>query len=365
VGLPASNPVVAAKIAGLRYVTDRMPGIRRIGTGKTFRYIGPNGRVIRDTATLARIRSLAVPPAWTDVWICPIDEGHLQAVGRDARQRKQYRYHPRWREVRDSTKFDRMADFGKVLSKIRAHVKRDLAKTGLPKEKVLATIVRLLEITLIRVGNEEYTKHNNSFGLTTLRNRHVDITGPTVHFYFRGKSGVKHAISVEDPHLAKIVRRLRDLPGYELFQYVDESGERRSIDSADVNEYLRGITGADFTAKDFRTWSGTVLAVEALCECKAFTTQKQAKRNVLAAVEKVANRLGNTVAVCRKCYIHPGVIDTYMDGTLTTLTRSPSAANSSRWEREFASLLKRWSKPKPKLALDQALVQSVQAQRKK
>src|SRR5437773_1161215 len=205
-------------MAGLRHVTDRMPGIRRIGTGKTFRYIGPNGRVIRDTPTLARIRSIVIPPAWTDVWICPLDEGHIQAVGRDARKRKQYRYHPRWREVRDGTKFDRMADFGKVLPRVRARVRRDLAKNGLPKEKVLATIVRLLEKTLIRVGNDEYTKQNNSFGLTTLRDHHVDITGSKVNFYFRGKSGIKHAISVEDPHLARIVRRCRDLPGYELFQ---------------------------------------------------------------------------------------------------------------------------------------------------
>src|SRR5437588_5287415 len=254
-------------MAGLRYVANRIPGIRRLGTKKTFRYIGPNGRVIRDTDTLARIRSLAVPPAWTNVWICPFPEGHLQAVGYDARRRKQYRYHSRWRQVRDSTKFDHMVLFGKVLPKIRARVKRDLVRPGLPKEKVLATIIRLLETTLIRIGNEEYVKQNNSFGLTTLRNHHVDVTGAEVHFYFRGKSGVKHAISVEDPHLAKIVRRLRDLPGYELFQYVDENGEKRSIGSTDVNEYLQEVAGADFTAKDFRTWTGTILAVGALCKC--------------------------------------------------------------------------------------------------
>ena len=316
-GLASANPVAAAKIAGLRYVTDRTPGLRRIGSGKTFRYFGPTGRLIRDVETLGRIRSLAIPPAWTDVWICAIEEGHLQAVGRDARGRKQYRYHPRWREVRDETKFYRMADFGKVLPKIRRRVSHDLKRKGLPREKVLATIVRLLETTLVRVGNEEYTKQNDSYGLTTLRNRHVEINGTKMSFYFRGKGGKKHAISVSDPHLAKIVRRLRDLPGYELFQYVDESGERRSIGSTDVNDYLREIAGDDFTAKDFRTWAGTVLAVEALCECEPFTSQRQAKKNVTAAVEKVAERLGNTVAVCRKCYIHPAVFETYVRGALT------------------------------------------------
>ena len=361
-GLAATNPAAAAKIAGLRYVTDRMPGIRRVGVGKSFRYFGPDGRLIRDSAALGRIRSLAIPPAWTDVWICPIEEGHIQAVGRDARHRKQYRYHPRWREVRDETKFDRMVDFGRVMPKMRMRVKRDLARKGLPKEKVLATIVRLLETTLVRVGNEEYTKQNDSYGLTTLRNRHVDIQGPKVHFYFRGKSGVKHAISVTDPYLAKIVRRLRDLPGYELFQYIDEEGGRRSIGSADVNEYLREITGQDFTAKDFRTWAGTVLAVEALYECEPARTHGQAKRNIVAAVQKVAERLGNTVAVCRKCYIHPRVFDAYTRGALT---RPPAAYTLSRREREFASLLKKWSTPKEKMTLQQALVKSVRAARKK
>ena len=337
----ATNPAVSARIAGLRYVTDRMPGIRRVGAGKSFRYLAPNGRLIRDPGILARIRSLAIPPAWTDVWICPIPEGHLQAVGRDARHRKQYRYHPEWRAVRDETKFDRMADFGKVLPRIRQRVKYDLARKGLSREKVLATIVRLLEMTLVRVGNEEYTRQNDSYGLTTLRNRHVNITGPKVNFYFRGKSGRKHAISVRDPFLAKIVRRLRDLPGYELFQYVDEGGEIRSIGSMDVNDYLREITGQDFTAKDFRTWAGTVLAVEALCECESFTTQREAKRNIVAAVGKVAERLGNTVAVCRKCYIHPVVFEAYGQGALT---RPLAAATLSRRERELGRLLKRWSR---------------------
>jgi DNA topoisomerase I len=321
VGLPQTDPVISARIAGLRYVTDRTPGIRRIGTGKTFRYINSIGRVIRDAATIGRIRSLTIPPAWTEVWVCPDPNGHLQAVGRDARRRKQYRYHPQWREVRDSTKFDRMAAFGKVLPKIRSRVRFDLKRPGLPREKVLATIVRLLETTLIRVGNEEYSKHNQSFGLTTLRNHHVAISGAKVNFYFRGKSGIKHEISVKDSDLAKIVRRLRDLPGYELFQYVDENGDTRSIGSTDVNEYLREISGEDFTAKEFRTWAGTVLAVQALCRCGPFNSQKRAKKNVNLAIERVAERLGNTVAVCRKCYIHPAVLDAYMEGRLVSLTR--------------------------------------------
>jgi DNA topoisomerase-1 len=348
VALPLTNPVVSARNAGLRYVSDQAPGIRRIGTGKTFRYIGTQGRALHDRETLSRIRSLAIPPAWTDVWICPHADGHLQAVGRDARKRKQYRYHARWREVRDETKFDRMAAFGKVLPKIRRRVKRDLAKSGFNREKVLATIVRLLETTLIRVGNEEYTRHNNSFGLTTLRNRHVDISGAKVHFYFRGKSGVKHAISIEDNHLARIVRHLRELPGYELFQYIDDDGNKRSIGSTDVNDYLREITGEEFTSKDFRTWAATVLALEALCKCPSFTSQRQAKKNVVKVVEKVAQRLGNTAAVCKKCYIHPSVFDAYMAGTAL----SPG-------EKALQTFLKKWTRRKPKLSLEQALVKSV------
>lgn len=353
-GLAITNPVVSAKIAGLRYVSDRTPGIRRTGSGKIFRYVGPSGRLVRDVETLKRIRSLAIPPAWRDVWICPVGEGHLQAVGRDARNRKQYRYHSRWREVRDSTKFDRMAAFGKLLPKIRIRVKRDLARDGLPKEKVLATIVRLLETTLIRVGNEEYTKQNNSFGLTTLRNHHVAITGPKVNFYFRGKSGRKHAISVEDSDLAKIVQRLRDLPGYELFQYLDEHGEKRSISSTDVNDYLREITEEDFSAKDFRTWAGTVLCVEALCRCEKFTTQRQAKRNVVAAIGEAAGRLGNTVAVCRKCYVHPAVIDAYMDGSLQMLNRISLIRFLKRWAGRSGG-----QSPPLRMTLKQALKKSI------
>jgi DNA topoisomerase-1 len=354
VALPATNPFTAAKIAGLRYVSDRTPGIRRAGTGKTFRYYLPDGGLIRDRNALVRIRSLAIPPAWTDVWICPVENGHIQATGRDARKRKQYRYHQRWREVRDETKFYRMIDFAKLLPRVRARVRRDLKLPGLPKDKVLATIVKLLETTNMRVGNEEYSKQNDSYGMTTLRDRHVNITRTHVHFYFRGKSGKKHAISITDPHLAKVVQRLRDLPGYELFQYVDEDGQRRSIGSADVNDYIREITAEDFTAKDFRTWAGTVYAIDALCACQPFTTQRQAKRNILNAVKQVAERLGNTAAVCRKAYIHPGVFDAYIQ-------RALAPAKGSSKEKHLARMLKKWSVPKKKLTLEQALTKSVKS----
>jgi DNA topoisomerase-1 len=279
-------------------------------------YFGTDGETIKDADILARIKSLAIPPAWRDVWICPIAHGHLQATGIDAKGRKQYRYHPRWRAVRDETKYDRMRLFGRALPGIRARVERDLARSGLPREKILATIVRLLETTLIRVGNEEYARQNASFGLTTMQDRHVDISGATLTFEFRGKSGISHSIDLTDRRLAKIVKRSQDLPGYELFQYLDEQGTRRSVDSADVNAYLKEISGEEFTAKDFRTWAGTVLAARALQEFQTFDSQAQAKRNVVQAIEAVAKRLGNTKAVCRKCYVHPRVIDLYMDGSL-------------------------------------------------
>ena len=306
----------AARSAGLRYVDDRCPGISRVKGGLRVSYRGPDGRPIRDGETLTRIRALAVPPAWSAVWICPDPQGHLQATGRDAKGRKQYRYHPRWREVRDGTKYERMIEFGRALPVIRKRVEKDLALPGLPREKILATVVRLLEVTLIRVGNEEYAKHNDSFGLATMRDRHVRVNGSTLRFQFRGKSGIIHAVDLQDRRLANIVRRSRDLPGYELFQYVDDDGERRAIDAADVNAYLKSVAGDEFTAKDFRTWAGTVLAARALHEVTAFDSQAQAKRNVLRAVEAVAKRLGNTRAVCRKCYIHPEVVNAYLDGTL-------------------------------------------------
>lgn len=271
---------------------------------------------MRDPATLARIRSLAIPPAWRDVWICPRDNGHMQATGRDARGRKQYRYHPRWRSLRDETKYERMVHFGRALPMIRKAVDAALALPGLPREKVLATLVQLLEATMMRVGNEEYARTNHSFGLTTLRDRHARIDGSRVRFEFRGKSGVHHAVEVDDPRLARIVRRTRDLPGQDLFQYVDDDGQRHTVGSADVNAYLRDITGADYTAKDFRTWSGTVLAAMALREFERFDSAAQAKRNVVRAIEHVAGQLGNTPSICRKCYVHPAVVDAYLDGTM-------------------------------------------------
>jgi DNA topoisomerase I len=306
----------AVRAAGLRYVTDSMPGIRRRRAGKGFSYRGSDGRLITSRAELARIKWLAIPPAWTDVWICPDRNGHLQATGFDARGRKQYRYHPDWRKTRDVAKFDRMLAFARALPRIRARVAQDRARRGLPREKVLAAIVCLLELTLIRVGNREYARINGSYGLTTLRDRHVDFGGAKLVFEYRGKGGKLHRISLRDRRLARIVRSCKELPGQHLFQYLDESGERRPIDSADVNAYLEEIAGEPFTAKDFRTWAGTVLAALALRACESFASEAAAKRNVTRAIEQVAAQLGNTVAVCRKSYIHPEVVAAYLDGTL-------------------------------------------------
>ena len=306
----------AARQAHLRYVSDSTPGIRRRRAGASFTYVAPDGTTVRDPATVARIRALAIPPAWTDVWICPQSNGHIQATGRDQRGRKQYRYHPRWREVRDESKYGRMLAFGQALPRIRERVDADLRRPGLPREKVLAAVVRLLETTAIRVGNEEYARTNKSFGLTTMRDRHVAIQGSSIEFKFVGKSGKQHQIHVRDRRLASVVKRCRDIPGYELFQYIDDAGERQTIDAADVNAYLRETTGEDFTAKDFRTWSGTVLAALALQEVREFDSEAQAKRNVVAAIESVASQLGNTAAVCRKCYVHPEVLNAYLDGDM-------------------------------------------------
>ena len=310
------DPVEASKLAGLRYVTDSGPGITRRRRGKSFQYFDSEGRAVRDKEILGRIKSLVIPPAWNDVWICPRANGHLQATGRDARGRKQSRYHPRWREVRDENKYERMKLFGETLPVIRERVEQDLGLPGLPKEKVLATIVRQLETTFIRIGNEEYAKENKSYGLTTMRNKHVDVEGTTVRFKFKGKSGKQHVIDLNDRRLATIVKKCLDLPGYELFQYIDEEGSLHTVDSSDVNEYLRTITEQAFTAKDFRTWAGTVLACLALRECEECETQTQLKKNVVEAIKKVAERLGNTPAVCRKCYVHPTVLETYMTGEL-------------------------------------------------
>ena len=310
----AADPVEVAEEAGLRYVTDEQPGYTRKRKGDDFEYFDTEGKRIRDETRLLRIRRLAIPPAYTDVWICPLPNGHLQATGRDARGRKQYRYHERWREARDENKYDRMVVFGKALPKIRRRVKKDLAQRGLPRSKVLATVVQLLERTFIRIGNDEYAKQNRSFGLTTMRNHHVDVTGEKLKFSFKGKSGVKHDVDVSDPRLARIIRQLQDLPGQELFQYVDEEGKVRDVTSQDVNDYLREITGEEFTAKDFRTWAGTVLAAMALNAQERFENKTQAKKNVKDAIGAVSKILGNTPTVCRKCYVHPDVLETYLDG---------------------------------------------------
>jgi len=313
--MPCSEAFASA--TGLRYVSDHSPGIRRDGNSpKNFRYFNPTGREVKDAATLRRIRSLVIPPAWTNVWICALADGHIQATGSDARGRKQYRYHPRWRQARDETKFHRMIAFGKTLPLIRRNTSRHLKLKGLPREKVLAAIVQLLEKTLIRVGNAEYARDNHSYGLTTILDEQVQVHGRHVHFEFRGKSGVDHSIDLDDPRLAPIVKACQDLPGQELFAYTNHKGRAVDVNSADVNAYLKEITGQEFTAKDFRTWNATVLAAKALQEVATFDSQSQAKKNVIRAVEEVAKRLGNTRSVCRKCYIHPAVIDAYMDGSL-------------------------------------------------
>lgn len=322
----ADEARIAADEAGLRYVTDQSPGITRHRAGTGFNYRESSGRRVTDSTTLARIRSLAIPPAWEDVWICPHERGHLQATGRDARGRKQHRYHPAWRETRDSAKFTRTIEFGRALPRIRRRVARDLRRPGLGRAKVLAAMVRLLETTHIRIGNEEYLKQNRSVGLSTLRDRHVSVRGGVIHFNFRGKSGKRHEIDLEDPRLARIVRRTQELPGQELFQYLDEQGVNQKISSTDVNAYLREIAGAEFSAKDFRTWAGTVLAALALRGFQQATTRKQAKRNLVAAIETVAKRLGNTPAICRKCYIHPTVMTGYLDGKTIEVLKARVAA---------------------------------------
>ncbi|HWF87072.1 MAG TPA: hypothetical protein VG222_19580 [Vicinamibacterales bacterium] len=307
-----------------------MPGIRRLGSSRGFRYVGASGRAVTNHAELQRIRSIVIPPAWRDVWICPIALGHIQATGRDARGRKQYRYHPRWREVRDEVKYGRLIAFARTLPRIRRRTDADLRRNGLPREKVLAAVVQLLEKTLIRIGNEEYARQNHSFGLTTMREQHAKIQGATVHFEFRGKSGIEHAVDLRERRLVTIIKACRDLPGYELFQYVDHEGRRQVIDSADVNGYVREICGEDFTAKDFRTWAGTVLAAQALAAFATVKSSAHAKRNIAHAVEIVSKRLGNTKAVCRKCYIHPVILDAYIGGATIRSVRTQAGAPSGR-----------------------------------
>jgi DNA topoisomerase-1 len=311
-----ADPREAAEAAGLVYVTDEERGIRRERKGDGFAYYKPNGDPVTDETALERIRKLAIPPAYVDVWICPKANGHLQATGRDARGRKQYRYHPQFRELRESTKYEHMMEFARALPDIRAKLAEHMALRGLPREKVLATVVHLLETTLIRVGNDDYARENKSYGLTTLRNPHVKVEGAELRFQFKGKSGKTWRLQVKDRRIAKIVRACQELPGQRLFQYKDEAGEAREVTSADVNSYLREITGRDITAKDFRTWAGTVMAALALQEFEAFDSQATQKKNLKAAIERVSARLGNTPTICRKCYIHPEVLNAYVEGQL-------------------------------------------------
>ena len=320
--LEPNDPELSAEEAGLRYVSDAMPGIRRRRAGTGFTYIGPDGARIADPGRVDWIRGLAIPPAWTDVWISPIRRGHLQATGRDARGRKQYRYHPRWRAVRDEAKYGRLIEFARALPRIRRRTDRDLRRRGLPREKVLALVVRLLEATLIRVGNDEYARENRSYGLSTMRDRHVEVRGATMRFTFRGKGGKEHDIDLRDERLARIVRQVQELPGQTLFQYRDAEGVRQEVASGDVNDYLREISGAEFTAKDFRTWAGTVAAAMALQEFTGIDGDAGRKKAIVRAIETVAERLGNTPTVCRACYVHPDVLDSYLDGSLVdALTR--------------------------------------------
>ena len=315
------DPREAAENAGLRYVSDDQPGITRHRHGERFRYRDTKGKAIKDARTLDRIAKLAIPPAYTDVWICPRDNGHIQATGRDAKGRKQYRYHVRFREVRDSTKYEHMLEFAGALPSIRARIDEDLARRGLPREKVLATVVHLLETTMIRVGNADYAKQNKSYGLTTLQDRHVQVEGTELRFNFKGKSGKQWRLSLKDRRIAKIVKASQDLPGQHLFQYLDDSGAQHEVMSSDINAYLKDISGAEITAKDFRTWTGTVLADLALAEYEKVDSQAAAKRNVREAIEAVASRLVNTPTVCRKCYIHPEVLDSYLNEALVLEAR--------------------------------------------
>ena len=340
---PVADPVVSAKSAGLRYVTGEGPGILRRRAGKGFTYLGVDGKPVRDKATLHRIRSLVIPPAWENVWICPFENGHIQAVGRDARGRKQYRYHPRYREVRDEVKFGRMVAFGAVLPKIRQKVAEDLALPGLPRRKVVAAVVRFLDETCIRIGNDEYAKANKSYGLTTLKEKHVATHGDIVRLRFRGKSKQEHDVTLRDRRLAKIVNELQEMPGQELFQYQQEDGEYAKVDSVDVNDYLREITGEDFTAKDFRTWHGTGQMVHELAAMTPASSETEAKRNIVEAVKATARRLGNRPAACRKYYIHPAVLETYVQMKMFPAMppmRSRSSAGALKLRREEMAVLR-------------------------
>jgi DNA topoisomerase I len=341
--MAAVEPNASAAVAGLRYVNDaRLPGIRRLGRSRV-RYVDADGRTVSDRTVIARIKSLAIPPAWTDVWICPDERGHVQATGRDARGRKQYRYHPRWREVRDEVKYGRLLEFAAALPKLRSRVAADLRGTKLSREKVIATIVALLEKTLIRVGNEEYARANRSYGLTTMRNAHAKVAGSSVRFEFRGKSGIVHSVGLQDARLARTVKACRDLPGYELFQYVDDNGERCAIGSADVNDYVRDACGEAFTAKDFRTWAGTVIVARALADAPRPASAAGGRRAIVRAIEESARRLGNTVAVCRKSYVHPAVLEAFLDGDVigAARRRAPAPGRLSSDEAAVARMIER------------------------
>ncbi|MGH8686235.1 MAG: DNA topoisomerase IB [Burkholderiales bacterium] len=321
----------AARRAGLTYVTDGLAGITRKRSGTGWAFYTPMGVRIADSATRKRLNSLAIPPAWTDVWICPDSAGHIQATARDARGRKQYRYHPSYREARDQSKFRRMLEFSEALPRLRECVERDLRGDELDRQQLLATVVRLLDRTLIRVGNDEYARENRSYGLTTLRRRHVKVDGHELRFTFRGKSGVEHSISVVEPRLARIIQRCQDLPGQEMFQYRNAAGKREAVTSDDVNEYLREASGRDVTAKDFRTWGGTMLAAVELRAAGIAASRREADRNIVRTVDKVAERLGNTRAVCRKYYLHPALIHAYLLGRTVPqppVSRGPRRASA-------------------------------------
>jgi DNA topoisomerase I len=344
---PDADPRAAARSAGLRYATDERSGYTRRRSGRGFSYRDTNGRPIKDRHTIERIRALAIPPAWTDVWICPWPNGHLQATGRDAAGRKQYRYHARWRARRTDDKYERMLVFAAALPAIRERCLTDLARPGLPREKVLAAVVQLLELTLIRVGNDEYAKLNRSFGLTTMRGRHATVEGTFIRFRFRGKSGQQYEAGLRDRRLASVVRRCQDLPGQELFQYVDETGDVRDVSSQDVNDYLREASGSDLTAKDFRTWAGTVLAYRALRALQPVETERDARRNIVDAIRKTAGGLGNTPAVARSSYVHPAVLDAYLDGDISSTPvvatkdqETPPRRVSGKEEAEVVALLR-------------------------
>ena len=345
-----ADPLKSAAIAGLRYVRPEGPGIQRVRHGKGFRYLLPDGKPLKDERELGRIRSLVIPPAWEEVWICPTSTGHVQAVGRDAKGRKQYRYHSLYRHVRDQTKFGRMLAFGAALPKIRARIEADLKLPGLPRHKVLAAVVKLLDTTCMRIGNDEYKKQNDSYGLTTLQDQHVRVDGNTMRFRFKGKSGQEQNITLNDPRLAKIVKKARDLPGYELFQYLDEAGNVCDVDSSDVNEYIREISGDEFTAKDFRTWGGTGMAALVLEGMGAAGTQTDAKKNIVAAIKEVAGKLGNRPATCRKYYVHPAVLQAYEDGTLFEILRTCQCSTEGDFAREEECVMKLVGKYVQKLA---------------